>query len=295
MGYFGVTPLVQETGYPIPQNTAIGNNISAFPNTTNIPATIYLQATENFFDEYSGVQFGAGTTTYDIYGNWNYAVSGQSPQQYYAATGHGYLSQWTVQNPYTWAQAAANAIALLGSVTLLSPGKVYQAFYSYNGGTEFAGPRPVNFCYGSEASAFANPTQVLIVTYTGPTPVLGGLAGIIAEQGGSATPVFYTDGGELIPTPAIGIPSAQNGNYVIYGYNPTITGQCFASACAVRTPNALLSETTATFTPGSPIVGAGNTQPINMPAGEYIFTPGEVPGFGYALWSTAAAPNLPPP
>lgn len=299
MGYVGISPLIQSVGYPVPTNTVISNNGWGFPNTTQIPDTIYLQATVTYFDEYTGVEFGTQTTTFDIYGDYVITTTGQTPAQHAAAGGGGALTQWAVSQPYTWAACTANAVALLAQVQLLSPASVYQAFYSTNGGTEFAGPRPVNLCYASEASAFANPTQLLILAYTGP----------VSNGSGGGVLQMFTDGGDFIAYQQLGIPNAQNGNYVIAGYDPGITGYCIASKCAVRSPTAFLSETISLFTLGlnniifdglyidnCPITGpVVLTQPLNppMPPGEYIFTPGEVGGFGYVLYNGSAAPNLP--
>lgn len=265
LGYIAVLqPPFSGQTYPVVQSAG---NFFSFPNTTNFPPVVYLQAVGALSDSVTGQQYSTEYDTYDKFGNFTVSFDGPTPQQYAAQTGHGTITNWSLTQPWTYQQAVADSVALLEAVTLLSPGTVY--------------PGGLRLAYGSEAIAFPGAQQQLYIGWTPAQAVV--IAGaIVGYAGGSATPIIYTATGcPVLVRPPFTTAFAANGAIVVESGNGIINPVVFASKMAVRTPTSLLTQSTTIFAPGSPFSNYTNSAPTNAyPPGEYILDPASVGNYG---------------
>lgn len=250
--------------YPVVQSAG---DFFSFPNTTNFPAVVYLQAVGALTDSVTGQQYSTEFDTWDKYGNFTVTYDGPTPQQYAAQTGHGTITTWSLAQPWTYQQAVADAVALLGAVSLLSPGTIY--------------PGGLRLSYASEAIAYPGAQQQLYIGWT-PAQAVVVAGAIVGYAGGSATPIIYTAlGCPVTVRPPLTTAFAANGAIVVEGGSGIINPVVFASKMAVRTPSALLNQSTTVFAPGSPFSSYTNNAPTNAyPPGEYILDPGTVGSYG---------------
>lgn len=218
---------------------------------------------------------------------------------------NGAKLRWFVTDPYEYAEAVAEAVDMLKTVALLDHLPTYT---SWMDGKEF------HFCYPSEGAAYGYTQNItfngstLLSFFNGAGPhflsrvyltwqtqrdYLGAPTfgyGPITSQAIVCAPNSQADGQPPAPVHAL----AVNGSaYLNAGAN--YNGYVWATKSAIRTPynltrrgDQLLDVITRKF-PTFAVV----YQPANIPAGETILLPGDVPGYGQSFWDASALPGLP--
>lgn len=246
-----------------------------------LPSVLYLRRhrhwTSNAGDRADTV------TEYDIWGNLTRLDA--EPQN--AAGIVWTLAGTTFENPYTRANAAANAASLLDQVTLLKPDRVYNVIEE---GLGFpATPHLVHFCYTSElpiyggsvmlnGRIFSKAYTTLYVTHNG----------IFTSAAGAAGPDIGIDGAPWAN-------AARNGDAGGVDLNGYWHGSLWAQKCAFRTRRELKTEAIV-LSPHLPPSNWASYRSLSpaWPPGEYIRLPADVGGFGLSSLSADPAPMLPP-
>ncbi len=204
----------------------------------------------------------------------------------------------TLTDPYSYADAVSNALKLLDQIALLNPARIY-TIAPY--GSSYYSGGPIHFCYGSEASAYPGQrtTNILYVSWDingNPVFAIDGYGNGTAI--GSSTPggagVFGWNDGEAVP-------SAMNGFITTssHTYGGSVTGNYMdvfvvVKKQAVRSPTGYIrrDDNLANLSTGKFV--AGIPAPVTINAGENLFYPSDVPGYGMSYWSNNALPTLPP-
>ena len=199
----------------------------------------------------------------------------------------------TLSDPYSYADAVSNALKLLDQIDLLNPARLYTIAPSVLS--------PVHFCYGSEAAAYPGQrtTNILYVSWDingQPVFAIDGY-GYGSAIGGS-TPfgagVFGWNDGEAVP-------SAMNGFITTswHTYGGSVSENFMdvfvvVKKQAVRSPTGYIrrDDNLANLSTGKFV--AGIPAPVTINAGENLFYPSDVPGYGMSYWSNNALPTLPP-
>ena len=182
----------------------------------------------------------------------------------------------TLSDPYTYEECVQKALGLLDQIDLLNPDRIYtiapygQSYYS--GG-------PIHFCYPSEAGIYLGQRTTSIL-YVGVDL--------------SGNPVFSIDGSASSAT------GVMNGfissSWHTYGGSVSevyMDPNVMAAKSATRSPvgyqqrnDSLVDLSVGKFVDQPPV-------PITIAAGENIFYPSDVPGYGASSWSVTPPPGLP--
>ena len=184
----------------------------------------------------------------------------------------------TLSNPWTYQQAVLLALDLLAKADLLNPDRAYIDDPNNPG-------NPIHFCYNSEAAAYKRSTNAILVTkpsgslrysltsgFGGYTPPFG--AGEFGWSGGAGAGAMK------------GFISSSNHNYG--GEENVFCMDTFilVSKSAVRSPTGLTRRDDMIADLSSGTFKAGIPKPVNIPAGENIFLPSDLPDFGSSSWSS---------
>ncbi len=187
-------------------------------------------------------------------------------------------------------EATTKALGMLNLVDLLNPQKTYPLTDWLDLST--VGQRPFHFCYPSEAAAFALATNFILVQ---PGPVYDLPGPILSTATSYFTNVFN------FHVDVMGIPIALNAWTPFADAGWQRTGLLIMKKFALRHTETYVSRTdiifdgvpqpypynTGNYTRRSPV-------PVNLPPGEDIFLPSDVPGLGSSSWSAISAPPLRP-
>lgn len=273
----------------LPEPTGLGNfavqnpfgNAGGLNGRWQVPETTFLTQTIKWTIFETGVSLGEQVLSYTKAGKFT-----SSPPVDISSVPDGQhaVPNSTLSNPYTLAQATANAVGLLGNVQLLDPGAVYSAF-AVNGTI-----LQENLCYASEAAAYPHPNQTLTLVWD-----IDGNVVILDQTNPTAA-----------PTGNYASWTVMDGMYTVNSTNDGTQSSIWAKKVAFRTRGPVLSLQNYNFTPGgvlgAPHAGATpiaseetSNQPINLPPGEYIFGPGDAAPFGQSSWSNEPASALPSP
>ena len=286
MGWEGVTPG--------PYVRAIGNRLAYSPQVQTFADPIYLTLTQKYYDGDTGQLVNTYEMTYDIGGN--YTQSGGSWPDW--VTNRVVVD--SVSNPYTFAQAVNNAKALCAKVNLLDPESTYlmdgfsSACYPP---PPVPNPIPVHFCYPSEQAnyhisvTYPNYSSTFvrnlvnavsnIFVYYGPT-----MAVIYSDFAAGATQYNNVWNGSAYL-------GADNGSMPLIDAFPYNGAKLYGWVIARKSANRHQSP----FTARHDFLFDGTNRltpvaPVNVPIGESIFTPDDVPGYGFSSWQTDSPPPL---
>lgn len=247
-------------------------------STTKIPYVIYLRLTQTKTGP-SGTQVSVTTWLKD--GTSTTVVTGPNPLS------PPYTTTYALDQPYNFADLAAYAMTGLDTIVLLNPGAYYPIVDSQGR------PTNCNFGYPNDPGFTLAPITTSTLAISMGQSIISGYAvtagqyfinisDISGEPGAmngvwntGPAPVSYP-GGDTMGAPGI---SGNAGGWFAF------------KKAAWRLKQPLLSQ--ARIFLSSPQYSQPWTYlPVNIPVGEHIFLPSDVPGYGLSVWSTSQAPGL---
>ena len=242
-------------------------NIAPLNRPGAVPSVGYLTMTVVYYDSSNNVIW-TGITNWNIFGGVTNPppYTGPPPAR----------STVAYSNPWTYAQQAAAAAGLLDLVALQNPSATYLCTaLGEDGVASPSGPvSAVHFCYDSERTAFAPAPCVRMISII-PTP--------------DGTNYLYFGGADGGGGVAYG--SGQIGT-IMNGWKPFDNSNlCVAVKIAYRTPYPLISGGRCAVLldvldqAWNPGLDETTSYPLSLPAGEYVWGPGDVAGFGMRYWS----------
>jgi hypothetical protein len=271
-GYVGLS-ISDYTGNPLD---------NSFPG--NFPQLVYLTFTKTV--NVNGYSPAFEVSSFDIYGKYTYTPPvggfqgnlgspvhwGNVSETVYEVVYQNGSVVMTLSNPYSYAEAVSNALKLLDKIDLLNPDRIYT----------LANGAQKHFCYGSEAVAYpaGASTNLLYVSWD----INGNPVFAINDYG-------YGQTEQVAPAS-----SAMNGFFVSSWHSggSYMDGFAVVKKTAVRNPTGYIRRDDCLADLSTGQFAYGPPAPVTINAGENLFYPSDVPGYGMSFWSNNALPTLPP-